>query len=65
MLGGQRTSVSSSAHALQEAGLIEYTRGRITIIDRGGIEECACECYAVIRSETDKAIPPVVRTKYN
>jgi CRP-like cAMP-binding protein len=60
MLGVQRTSVSLSAHALQEAGLIEYARGRITIRDRAGIEECACECYAVIRGETDKAIPPVI-----
>jgi CRP-like cAMP-binding protein len=63
MLGVQRTSVSLSAHALQDAGLIEYARGRITIRDRAGIEACACECYAVIRSETDKAIPPIVRTK--
>ena len=60
MLGVQRSSVSLSAHALQEAGLIKYGRGRITILDRPGIEECACECYAVIRGEIDKAIPPVV-----
>jgi CRP-like cAMP-binding protein len=63
MLGVQRTSVSLSAHALAQAGLIEYARGRITIHDRAAIEECACECYAVIRHETDKAIPPVVTTK--
>jgi CRP-like cAMP-binding protein len=63
MLGVQRTSVSLSAHALQEAGLIEYARGRITIRDRAGVEECACECYAAIRSETDQAIPPIVRKK--
>ncbi len=60
MLGVQRTSVSLCAHALQEAGLIEYARGRITIRDRAGVEECACECYAVIRGETDKAIPVAV-----
>jgi CRP-like cAMP-binding protein len=60
MLGVQRTSVSLCAHALQDAGLIEYSRGRITILDRAGVEECACECYAVIRRETDKAIPPLV-----
>jgi len=61
MLGVQRSSVSLSAHKLQEAGLIQYSRGRITILDRAGIEECACECYGVLRSETetDKAIPPV------
>jgi Mn-dependent DtxR family transcriptional regulator len=57
MLGVQRTSVSLAAHALQEAGLIKYARGRITTLDRAGIEECACECNSVIRSETDKAIP--------
>jgi CRP-like cAMP-binding protein len=56
MLGVQRSSVSLCAHALQEAGLVEYKRGRITILNSAGIEECACECYAVIRSETDKAI---------
>jgi CRP-like cAMP-binding protein len=61
MLGVQRTSVTISAHALQEAGVIKYSRGRITIVDRVGVEECACECYAVLRSEIDKAIPPVVR----
>jgi Mn-dependent DtxR family transcriptional regulator len=40
MLGVQRTSVTISAHALQDAGLIKYARGRITIVDRGGVEEC-------------------------
>jgi CRP-like cAMP-binding protein len=59
MLGVQRTSVTLSAHALQQAGLIEYSRGRITIRDRAALEECACECYAVIKTETDRAIPPV------
>lgn len=59
MLGVQRTSVSVCAHALQKAGLIDYSRGRITVLNRAGVEECACECYAIIRRETDKAIPPV------
>ncbi len=65
MLGVQRTSVSLSAHKLQDSGLIDYSRGRITIINRAGIEECACECYAAIRGETDKAIPPVVGGERN
>jgi CRP-like cAMP-binding protein len=56
MLGVQRTSVSLTAHALQKSGLIHYSRGKIEIIDRHGVEECACECYAVLRSEIDKAI---------
>jgi CRP-like cAMP-binding protein len=54
MLGVRRTSVSIEAHALQEAGLIQYTRGHIKILNRDGLEDCACECYSVIRAETDK-----------
>jgi CRP-like cAMP-binding protein len=63
MLGVQRTSVSLCAHKLQDAGLIEYSRGRITIINRSAIEECACECYSLIRGETDKAIPAIGRAE--
>jgi len=59
MLGVQRTSVSLTAHALQKSGLIHYSRGKIEIIDRHGVEECACECYAVLRNEIDKAIATV------
>jgi CRP-like cAMP-binding protein len=51
MLGVQRSSVSLSALALQKAGLIKYSRGKITILDRKGIEECACECYDVVTAE--------------
>jgi CRP-like cAMP-binding protein len=58
MLGVQRTSVSLVAHKLQEAGLIHYSRGRILVADRAGLKECACECYAVVRGEIDKALPP-------
>jgi CRP-like cAMP-binding protein len=54
MLGVRRTTVSIEAHAVQEAGLIRYTRGQIKILNRGGVEDCACECYSVIRAETDK-----------
>jgi CRP-like cAMP-binding protein len=49
MLGVQRTTVSLCAHTLQKSGLIEYSRGKIKILDRKGIEECACECYSAIR----------------
>jgi CRP-like cAMP-binding protein len=56
MLGVQRTAVSLSAHKLQEAGLLEYSRGHITIVDRAGVEACACECYAVIRAGVEKAL---------
>jgi CRP-like cAMP-binding protein len=54
MLGVRRNTVSVEAHALQEAGLIRYTRGHIKILNRDGLEDCACECYSVIRAETDK-----------
>jgi CRP-like cAMP-binding protein len=56
MLGVQRSSVSLSAHALQKSGLIHYSRGKIKIVDRKGIEECACECYSVIRERIGSAI---------
>jgi CRP-like cAMP-binding protein len=58
MLGVRRTSVSLSAHSLQKSGLIRYSRGKITIVDRKGLEDCACECYAAIRQRMDGAIPP-------
>jgi CRP-like cAMP-binding protein len=54
MLGVRRNTVSVEAHALQEAGLVRYTRGNIKILNRDGLEDCACECYSVIRAETDK-----------
>ena len=46
--------LSVEAHAVQQAGLIRYTRGNIKILNRDGLEDCACECYSVIRTETDK-----------
>jgi CRP-like cAMP-binding protein len=58
MLGVRRTSVSLAAHTLQKCGLIRYSRGKIKIVDRQGIEESACECYAAIRQRIDSAIPP-------
>jgi CRP-like cAMP-binding protein len=45
MLGVRRTSVSTVAHTLQQAGFLKYARGRIEIIDPYGLEESACECY--------------------
>jgi CRP-like cAMP-binding protein len=53
MLGVRRTSVSLCAHALQKSGLIQYSRGRIKIQNRKGLEECTCECYAAIREQID------------
>jgi CRP-like cAMP-binding protein len=57
MLGVQRTSVSRFANRLQKARLIRYSRGRITILNRKGIEKGACECYRVVRRELARAAP--------
>jgi CRP-like cAMP-binding protein len=57
MLGVQRPSVSISAGTLQEAGLITYRRGSITILDREGLEEATCPCYEMIRSEYSRLVP--------
>ncbi len=56
MLGSRRATVTLSAGILQAAGLIKYHRGRLTILDREGLEEVACECYAVIKLELDGAL---------
>ena len=49
MLGVRRTTVTLLAQALQKKGLIKYSRGQITIVDRRGLEACACECYHIIQ----------------
>jgi CRP-like cAMP-binding protein len=54
MLGVQRSTVSLSAHSLQQAGLIRYTRGKVQILDAAGMEESACECYGVLRHEAHR-----------
>ncbi|RCV87174.1 Crp/Fnr family transcriptional regulator [Billgrantia montanilacus] len=54
MLGVRREGVTESAGKLQRAGLIAYHRGRITILDRPGLEARVCECYAIVKKEYDR-----------
>jgi CRP-like cAMP-binding protein len=58
MLGVRREGVSESALKLQQAGLIRYRRGHITALDRKGLEERSCECYAVVKKEYARLLPP-------
>lgn len=57
MLGVRRQGVTECALKLQEAGLIRYSRGRIQLLDRQGLEARACECYAVVKDEYDRLLP--------
>jgi CRP-like cAMP-binding protein len=57
MLGVRREGVTEAAGNLQKAGLIAYRRGRITVLDRAGLEARACECYAVVKKEFDRLLP--------
>jgi CRP-like cAMP-binding protein len=53
MLGVRRPSVTVAAGMLQSAGFIRYSRGRVTILDRAGLEASACECYQIVRAQFD------------
>ena len=61
MLGVRRQGVTESAGKLEGEGLIHYSRGLITVLDRPGLEKRACECYAVVRSETARLLPQAAR----
>jgi CRP-like cAMP-binding protein len=62
MLGVRREGVTEAAGHLQQAGLIQYQRGHITVLDRAGIEQRACECYAVVKAEYDRLLPAALAT---
>jgi len=57
MLGVRREGVTEAAGKLQAAGLIRYSRGHITVLDRPGLEARVCECYAVVKKEFDRLLP--------
>jgi CRP-like cAMP-binding protein len=57
MLGVRRTTVTLVARSLQQAGLIRYQRGQIMIVDRKGLEDAACECYAAVRRQIERSLP--------
>jgi CRP-like cAMP-binding protein len=62
MLGVRREGVTEGALKLQQAGLIRYARGHITVLDRAGLEKRSCECYAVVKREYDRLLPAQVAT---
>jgi CRP-like cAMP-binding protein len=57
MLGVRRQGVTETAGRLEKAGLIRYSRGLITVLDRPGLEQRVCECYAVVKRETERLLP--------
>jgi CRP-like cAMP-binding protein len=57
LLGVRREGVSEAAKRLQRQGLIQYSRGRIQVLDRQGMQDCTCECYGVIKAEYDRLLP--------
>jgi CRP-like cAMP-binding protein len=62
MLGVRREGVTEGALKLQKSGLIHYTRGHITVLDRQGLEKRTCECYEVVRKEYERLLPEQVST---
>jgi CRP-like cAMP-binding protein len=61
MLGVRREGVTEAAGKLQKSGAIDYARGKVTVLDRPQLEALCCECYAVVKKETDR-LRPVPRT---
>jgi CRP-like cAMP-binding protein len=57
MLGVRREGVTDAAGKLQKLGVIQYSRGHITVLNRPQLEQLSCECYAVVKKETDRLLP--------
>jgi CRP-like cAMP-binding protein len=58
MLGTRRATVTEALHSLQEAGLVRYARGQMTVLNRGELDRAACECYGIIRRALDSVVQP-------
>jgi hypothetical protein len=61
MLGVRREGVTEAAGKLQQAGVISYRRGHITVLDRAGLESQVCECYQVVKKEFARLLPDVLQ----
>jgi CRP-like cAMP-binding protein len=59
MLGVRREGVTDAAGKLQKQGIIRYSRGRITVLERTELERLCCECYRVVKKETDRLLLPI------
>lgn len=57
MLGLSAAAVTNTADLLQKAGLIHYNAGEITVLDRAGVEKRSCECYEVVKKESNRLLP--------
>ncbi|PXF29125.1 Crp/Fnr family transcriptional regulator [Pokkaliibacter plantistimulans] len=65
MLGVRREGVTDAAGKLQKLGIIEYSRGHITVLNRDALEQLSCECYAVVKKETDRLLPYLTQSAHS
>jgi len=63
MLGVRREGVTEAAGRLSRMGIIKYHRGKITVLDRDQLEALSCECYEVVKAESDRLLPPRIRSR--